>query len=474
MSSLRFQFLLPMLLAVSAAALGVTVCSKWFADRDARNATLQHFSKTGKLCVTARYPLTTSVLTQIQELSSLKLGIVSRETEKGLRLESKSSLFPPSEDLRWIEPLVVQAADSNGKTFFVAIDLEVDNQSNATAFMLPKQDSADENQRYLILLEPMSLSTRGSVQAFVLPLATGLSSSILIALVAAFVASRIGKRIERLGKHVEKIANGSFESIAPTGPSDAIYSLYESVNGMSQQLQKSSAQIAKNERSRLINLMASGLAHELRNHLTGARLAIQTCNPDSETREALSISLKQMKLAEESIQRLLTLRVDESDKMAEPMTFEQIQDSVRDLLQPIAVHQRVQLQMHACCDLENNLCHSSVLQHSVKDGSSIVGALINLGLNALEAAGPGGAVELSSRMLNGEGAKIEWQVKDSGPGPTAEIAETMFEPFATTKREGVGLGLAMCKRIAVRHAGDVTWRRKDGWTVFTMTICTGK
>ena len=463
-----------MLLAVSAAALGVTFCSKWFADRDARNATLQHFSTTGKLCVTARYPLTASVLTQIQELSSLKLGIVSRDAEKGLRLDSKSSLFPQTEDLRWIEPLVRQAADSNGKTFFVTVDLEESNRSNATAFMLPKQENANEKQRYLILLEPMSLSTRGSVQAFVLPLATGLCSSILIALVAAFVASKIGKRIERLGKHVEEIANGSFESIVPTGPPDAIHSLYESVNWMSEQLQKSSAKIAQNERSRLINLMASGLAHELRNHLTGARLAIQTCNPDAETREALSISLKQMKLAEESIQRLLTLRVDEPDKMAEPMTIEQIQDSLRELLQPIAVHQRVHFQMHACCDLQNELCSLSVLQRSVEDGSSIVGALINLGLNALEAAGPGGAVELSSRVLNDGRAKIEWQVKDNGPGPTAEMAKTMFEPFATTKREGVGLGLAMCKRIAHRHAGDVTWRRQDGWTVFTMTISAGK
>ena len=463
-----------MLVAVTAAALGVTVCSKWFADRDAHNATLQHFATTGKLCVTARYPLTANVLTQIQELSSLKLGVVSRDGENQLRLDSKSSLFPQSENLRWLEPLVIQAADSNGKAFFIAVDLEDSNRSNATAFALPKQENAYENQRYLILLEPMSLSTRGSVQAFVLPLATGVCSSILIALVAAFVASRIGKRIERLGNHVEEIANGSFERIVPTGPLDAIHSLYESVNGMSEQLQKSSSQIAQNERSRLINLMASGLAHELRNHLTGARLAIQTCNPDPETREALSISLKQMKLAEESIQRLLTLRVDEPDKMAGPMTIEQIQDSLRELLQPIAAHQRVHLQLHACRNLQEEPCGLLVLQQSVKDGSSIVGALINLGLNALEAAGPGGAVELSSRVLDDRQAKIEWQVKDNGPGPTAEIAETMFEPFATTKREGVGLGLAMCKRIAQRHAGDVTWQRQDGWTIFTMTISTGK
>jgi len=459
-----------MLLAIFAAALGVTVCSRWFADRYARNATLQHFSTTGKLCATARYPLTANVLTQIQELSSLPLGIVSREDEKTLRLESKSSLFPQLDESRWLEQLLIQVADSKGKPFFVGVDLQDSNRFNATALVLPKRENVSEKPRYLILLEPMSLSSSGSVQAFVLPLATGFCSSILIALVAAFVASKIGKRIERLGKHVEKIANGSLESIVPTGPADAIHSLYESINSMSYQLQQSTSQIALNERSRLINLMASGLAHELRNHLAGARLAIQTCNPNEETREALSISLKQMKLAEESIQRLLTLRVDEPDKMSGPMTLDQIQNSIRDLLQPIASHQRVQFQMHKCCDSRDEPCSDSVVATPMEDGGSIVGALINLGLNALEAAGPGGAVEWFSRLTDESCHTIEWQVKDNGPGPAPKIAKTMFEPFATSKREGVGLGLAMCKRIALRHAGDVTWQRKEGWTVFTMRI----
>jgi signal transduction histidine kinase len=369
-----------------------------------------------------------------------------------------------------MDPLLVKTAHSNGKPFYIGITLDNSSQFNATAFELPKQENETQGSRYLILLEPKSIANSGSVQAFVLPLATGLFSSVLIALVAAFVATKIGHRIERLGNHVEKIANGAFETLPPTGPVDAIYSLCESVNSMSEQLKKSSSQIALNERSRLINLMASGLAHELRNHLTGARLAIQTCNPDDETRDALAISLKQMKLAEESIQRLLTLRADEPDKLSDPLPLEQIQSSVRELLMPIAIHHRVQFQMRDCLDSRNETCGTSVLQQAVQDGNAIVGALINLGLNALEAAGPGGSVELISRVNSELSDTIEWQVKDNGPGPAPEIAESMFEPFATTKQEGVGLGLAMCKRIALRHAGDVTWQRREGWTIFTMRI----
>jgi signal transduction histidine kinase len=243
---------------------------------------------------------------------------------------------------------------------------------------------------------------------------------------------------------------------------------------MSLQLQRSSSQIAQNERSRMINLMASGLAHELRNHLTGARLAIQTCSPDPSTQEALSISLKQMKLAEETIQRLLTLKVDATEKLSAPMTLQQICEAVREMVLPIASHQRVLFQMEDCCGSDGQKVSRDCLETWVDDGSSIVGAIVNLVLNALEAAGPGGAVEVSAKRLDDACKTMEWVVQDNGPGPTQEIVATMFEPFATTKREGVGLGLAMCRRIAQRHHGDVNWHRENGRTTFTLRIRTDR
>ena len=463
-----------MLAAVLAAALGVIVCSKWFADRSARNATLNHFSSTSTLCARATYPLTDSVLSQIQELSSLRLAIVATNGNETIRLESRSSGFPPEEDHAWISGLVQKASNSNDKPNFEEVGLANGrgDRFNAIATLLSEQQKPLERSRYLVLLEPIADSSSGSVQAFVLPLATGLFSSILIAVVATFVAARIGQRVERLGEHVQKIAKGSFDTIPPTGPVDAIHSLYESINSMSQQLHKSTSQIAMNERSRLINLIASGLAHELRNHLTGARLAIQTCMPAPNTQEALSISLKQMTLAEETIQRLLTLRADAPDNPSPPMSIRQIYESVRELVQPTASHQRVAIEMDGYESV-------SGFDPLLNDGSSIVGALLNLVFNAMEAAGPGGRVKVEAIVLNDGSDTIgsdtmEWRVQDNGPGPTAEIVASMFEPFATTKSEGVGLGLAMCKRIAQRQGGDVNWIRHNDWTVFSMRIRTAQ
>jgi len=464
-----------MLLAILATALGVTVCSKWFADIASRRATLEQLSSTGKLCINAKYPLTENVLTQIQELSSLQLAIVYRDTAfagdrgRAFRFESKSSAFPDVLERDWIGQLTAEAAKLDRKPFFRSVDHGVGLLANATAYPLP-QDQRAGPKRFLILMQSQAKANATALQAFALPLVTGLCSSIAIALVAAWVASKIGERIERLVAHVKRIAGGSFETITPTGPKDAIHTLYESVNSMSLQLQQSSSQIAQNERSRMINLMASGMAHELRNHLTGARLAIQTCSPDPNTQEALAISLKQMKLAEESIQRLLTLRVDTADNRTPPMTIMQIHESVRELILPIASHQRVQFEMSECCNAKSEKLSESMMHSSIDDGSSIVGALINLVLNAMEAAGPGGEVSVTTWRFDDECKTMEWVVRDSGPGPTSEMAAVMFEPFATAKREGVGLGLAMCKRVAQRHGGDVDWYRARDRTVFTLRI----
>jgi nitrogen-specific signal transduction histidine kinase len=61
-------------------------------------------------------------------------------------------------------------------------------------------------------------------------------------------------------------------------------------------------------------------------------------------------------------------------------------------------------------------------------------------------------------------------VYDSGPGPSPEVAERLFEPFVTGKPEGVGLGLAVARQIAEAHGGCICWRRDEGRTCFRVEL----
>jgi two-component system sensor histidine kinase HydH len=85
--------------------------------------------------------------------------------------------------------------------------------------------------------------------------------------------------------------------------------------------------------------------------------------------------------------------------------------------------------------------------------------LVNLLENAVYAASPEGAVTVRARR---DGAAILLEVEDTGPGVDPATRRRLFEPLITTKEKGVGLGLALVKRIAERHGGDVEYSDRDG------------
>jgi signal transduction histidine kinase len=94
--------------------------------------------------------------------------------------------------------------------------------------------------------------------------------------------------------------------------------------------------------------------------------------------------------------------------------------------------------------------------------------LMNLLLNAVEAAGSGGWVRVEYNESKGGMCRV--RVLDSGAGPPADFVERLFEPFSTTKPEGVGLGLAVARRVAELHGGRLDYTRRDGATCFELTL----
>ncbi len=94
--------------------------------------------------------------------------------------------------------------------------------------------------------------------------------------------------------------------------------------------------------------------------------------------------------------------------------------------------------------------------------------LVNLLQNAVQACGQqGGQIALAIAF---EGRMVGLSVSDNGPGVPPELRDTLFQPFVTSKREGLGLGLAIARDIMRQLGGDLVHEDTPGGTRFTVTM----
>lgn len=103
------------------------------------------------------------------------------------------------------------------------------------------------------------------------------------------------------------------------------------------------------------------------------------------------------------------------------------------------------------------------------DASMVRRGILNLVVNAVQASGPASPVVV--RVTADAGRRVRIAVEDRGAGVPAAIADRILEPFFTTKATGTGLGLAVVKRVAEAHGGQLEISaREGGGSVFVITV----
>jgi signal transduction histidine kinase len=449
--SIREQVLVPIIAIQTVTVVAITLASVALAARRAERQVVERLNGVVDVLTHSSFPLTEGILARMHGLSGARF--VAYGAAVAPIASSEPGLIAEAPDLGSIRA-------RSQETFHSLSDLPtlaVAGQDHFAARVAAHTGTAGVS---LLVLYPEASWREARWESAQVPLWLGAGALTIMAAAATWVVHRISRRIHRLEQQVAGIAKGDFREVQVHRPAqqDEVSDLARSINGMCGQLRQMSQTIRRSERASVLAQLAAGLAHQLRNALTGARISIQLHEKRCElarTDASLNVALRQLALTEEQVRGLLTLgRVEE--RPHEPTDLANLIEDVADLLQSTCEHSRVDLEV---------LAGRSIV--APVDVASLRAAVLNLVQNAVEAAGPGGSVVIE--LIEIERAAVI-QVGDSGPGPPPELEPMLGEPFVTGKASGVGLGLALVHHVAEAHQGRLSWRRDGGWTRFRLTL----
>lgn len=446
LGSIRNQILIPILAIQAVAITVITVTTASLAARRVEREIVDRINRVVDSLADASFPYTTSVLTRMRGLSGAHFVALSDGRAVASTLRPGVSLAP----------VAIVPAQSTIGALGSAPRARIDGED---FFAISLRSTVAPRGLSLLVLYPETSWRQARWDAATVPLLLGIVTLAVMALMTTWIARRMSRRVRQLEQQVASIAQGEFQQIDPGPRSDELHDLSISINHMSSQLSDMRRAVEHAERARLLGQLAAGLAHQLRNALTGARMSIQLYlrrHPNQNGDASLDVAIRQLAITEEQVKGLLSLgRLETAPP--EVCDVNAIVSEVVLLVEPACRHGKVEFRHQ----------HANMPTQLLGDRAGLRAAILNLALNAIEAAGAGGQVACEVLRENGH---FCIDVSDTGAGPPTEIAGALFEPFVTGRAEGVGLGLAVARQVALEHGGTLAWSREADQTHFRLSL----
>ena len=223
-------------------------------------------------------------------------------------------------------------------------------------------------------------------------------------------------------------------------------------------LRAAAQQRSRDQRLAALGRMTGGVAHEIRNPIAAMRLKAENALAAAPERqaEALRAIVGQIDRLEGLVQSLLAL-VQPITIAPRTVALQPWLDERRASIAGRAANHGVQVDVQ--CD---------GVPQAVFDPIHLARAVDNLLDNAVRHAPQGGHVVVTATVTEAQGLRI--QVDDDGPGVPEALQAQLFEPFATGRADGTGLGLAMAREVALAHGGDLRHVALASGTRFELDI----
>ncbi len=280
---------------------------------------------------------------------------------------------------------------------------------------------------------------------------------------AAWITRKITTPLQKLVEGTKHISRGDFSLQIDIDSQDEIGNLAQSFNEMSRQLlllqkrmEDANKRLIQVEKLASIGHISTGIAHEIRNPLTSVKLNIQKLsekeNLDEFERLNLEISQEGIAQIEKFIKELLNYaRVSELN--LDSFSIEQIIDGSIKMIADSLELKNIKLEKK----------YAPNLPQLRVDADKVRQVILNILRNCMEAAAAGGQIWIEVSLIEPAiGPRLMVEISDNGKGVPQKDWENVFEPFYTTKASGIGLGLAIARKIIEQHQGTIRVKSRDG------------
>ena len=246
-----------------------------------------------------------------------------------------------------------------------------------------------------------------------------------------------------------------------------VRNLIEKINEVNKDLERSQQMLIRSEKLAALGKMAAGLAHEIRNPLTAVKMLIfslqNEVTGDSQLSNDFAVIVKEIDRIENFIQNFL----DFARPPKPNFSFTDVNETVKQTLNLLSPQIK-----NAKLELVENLNTSGVMVYS--DREQLKQVLVNIIMNAIQTMPTGGKLNVAT-STDGESQDLSTYLKikisDTGTGISHEMLDSIFDPFVTSKEDGVGLGLSIAHQIIANHGGWIeATNNKDKGATFIINL----
>jgi len=268
---------------------------------------------------------------------------------------------------------------------------------------------------------------------------------------AALGPSQGSEEEEATGQSLDQ---GSADEVRDVG--ELVHGLLRDVDQTHTLLEESRQHLLQAEKLALVGKLAAGVAHSVRNPLTSVKMRLFSLERGLDLapsqREDFEVISEEIRHLDTIVRNFL-----EFSRPPRPK-FQQVSPS--DVVDMTLVLLKHRLETYG---VDVRLVREQPLPEVDVDPEQLKEALVNLILNACDAMGENGRIEITEEtgFVDPLGRVAILQLSDSGPGIPPEIQDKVFQPFFSTKEEGTGLGLSIARRILDEHGGYIHLKPSD-------------